>query len=110
MASILPATRTALLTELEGYEHMLFESMVQTDLDSRTALYDQWRAPLGVTPPKLLPCAMPWRISLGRAFKTVEPETRALSGCTWLWLLRCSRLENNMFLMQFHAITGRINP
>lgn len=49
-APIPPATRTALLAELEGYEHLLFEPMTQADLDSLYALYDQWQATLGDSP------------------------------------------------------------
>lgn len=85
MAPILPATRTVLLAELEGYEYMLFESMVQTDLDSRTALYDQWRATLGVTPPKLLPCATHWMSLSAPALKTVGQGMIAWNEPIWLW-------------------------
>lgn len=42
-----PAIRTALLAELEAYEHLLFEPMPQADLDSHYALYNQWQAMLG---------------------------------------------------------------
>ena len=50
------ATRTALLAELEGYEHLLFEPMTQADLDSLYALYDQWQTALGDSPEAFALC------------------------------------------------------
>ncbi|MDR5900470.1 hypothetical protein QC823_16015 [Halomonas vilamensis] len=55
-APIPPATRTALLTELETYEHLLFEPMTQADLDGLYALYDQWLATLGDSPEAIALC------------------------------------------------------
>jgi len=55
-APIPPATRTALLAELEGYEHLMFEPMTQADLDGLYALYDQWRADLGDSPEAIALC------------------------------------------------------
>lgn len=55
-APIPSATRTALLAELEGFEHLLFEPMAQVDLDSLYALYDQWRATLGDSPEAIALC------------------------------------------------------
>lgn len=55
-APIPPATRTALLAELEAYEHLLFEPMTQADLDGLYALYDQWRATLGDSPEAIALC------------------------------------------------------
>lgn len=55
-APIPPATRTALLAELEGFEHLLFEPMAQADLDGLYALYDQWRATLGDSPEAIALC------------------------------------------------------
>ncbi|MDR5900400.1 hypothetical protein QC823_15655 [Halomonas vilamensis] len=56
MAAIPSVTRTALLAELEGYEHLLFESMTQADLDSLYALYDQWVERLGDSPEAIALC------------------------------------------------------
>ena len=55
-ALIPSVTRTALLAELEGYEHLLFEPMNQADLDGLYALYDQWRATLGDSPEAIALC------------------------------------------------------
>ncbi|HAA45040.1 MAG: hypothetical protein XD36_3235 [Halomonas sp. 54_146] len=55
-APIPSATRTALLAELEGVEHLLFEPMTQADLDGLYALYDQWRATLGDSPEAIALC------------------------------------------------------
>jgi len=55
-APIPSATRTALLVELEGYEHLLFEPMTQADLDGLYTLYDQWRATLGDSPEAIALC------------------------------------------------------
>jgi len=55
-APIPPATRTALLAELEGYEHLLFEPMSQADLDGLYALYNQWRATLDDSPEAIALC------------------------------------------------------
>lgn len=55
-APIPSATRTALLAELEAYEHLLFEPMTQADLDGLYALYDQWRATLGDSPEAIALC------------------------------------------------------
>ena len=51
-----PATRTALLAELEGYEHLLFEPMTQADLDGLYALYNQWKITLGGSPEAIALC------------------------------------------------------
>ncbi|WP_373190455.1 hypothetical protein [Halomonas sp.] len=50
------ATRKALLAELEGFEHLLFEPLTQADLDGLYALYDQWRATLGDSPEAIALC------------------------------------------------------
>lgn len=55
-APISSATRTALLADLEGYEHLLFEPMTQADLDGLYALYDRWRATLGDSPEAIALC------------------------------------------------------
>jgi len=55
-APIPPAIRTALLAELEGYEHLLFEPMTQADLDGLYALYNQWQAMLGDSPEAVVLC------------------------------------------------------
>jgi hypothetical protein len=55
-APIPPATRTALLAELEGYEHLLFEHMTQADLNGLYALYDQWQTTLGDSPEAIALC------------------------------------------------------
>ena len=55
-APIPPATRTALLAELEDYEHLLFEPMTQADLDGLYALYSQWQAMLGDSPEAVALC------------------------------------------------------
>lgn len=85
-----PATRTDLLAELEGYEHLLFEPMPQADLDGLYALYDQWRATLGDPPPKPSPCAMPWTTLSGPALKATGQGAMPWSGLTtWNWWRRC---------------------
>jgi len=55
-APIPASTRAELLTELEGYEHLMFEPMAQADLDGLYALYDQWRATLGDSPEAIALC------------------------------------------------------
>ncbi|MEA2120079.1 hypothetical protein [Halovibrio sp. HP20-50] len=55
-APIPHATRTALLAELEAYEHLLFEPMTQADLDGLYALYDQCQATLGDSPEAIALC------------------------------------------------------
>lgn len=55
-APIPSATRTALLAELEGYEHLLFEPMTQADLDGLYALYSQWQTTLGDSPEAIALC------------------------------------------------------
>ena len=55
-APIPTATRTALLAELEAYEHLLFEPMTQADLDGLYALYDAWVARLGDSPEAIALC------------------------------------------------------
>lgn len=55
-APIPSVTRKALLAELEGYEHLLFEPMPQTDLDGLYALYDQWQMSLGDSPDAIARC------------------------------------------------------
>jgi len=55
-ALIPSATRTALLVELEGYEHLLFEPMSQADLDGLYALYNQWQTTLGDSPEAISLC------------------------------------------------------
>jgi len=45
-----PDTRSALLAELESYEHLLFEPMQQRDLDGLLALQAQWEAQWGDSP------------------------------------------------------------
>ena len=47
---------TALLAELEGYEHLMFESMTQVDLDSLYALYSDWQQRLGDSPEAIALC------------------------------------------------------
>ncbi len=44
MTSDHPASRSALLAELEPYEHLLFEPMDQRDLDGLLALQAHWEA------------------------------------------------------------------
>jgi len=51
-----PAIRTALLAELEAYEHLLFESMTQADLHGLYALYNQWQTTLGDSPEAIALC------------------------------------------------------
>jgi len=50
------ATRTALLAELEGVEHLLFEPMTQADLDGLYDLYNQWQATLSDSPEAIALC------------------------------------------------------
>jgi hypothetical protein len=45
-----PDTRSALLAELESYEHLLFEPMAQRDLDGLVALQAHWEAQWGDSP------------------------------------------------------------
>lgn len=49
-------SRTALLAELEAFEHLLFEPMTQVDLDGLYALYAQWQAVLGDSPEAIALC------------------------------------------------------
>lgn len=55
-APIPSATRTALLAELEDFEHLLFEPMTQADLDGLYALYDAWVERLGDFPEAIALC------------------------------------------------------
>jgi hypothetical protein len=55
-ASTPPTTHTALLAELEGYEHLVFEPMTQADLDSLYALYSDWQQRLGDSPEAIAIC------------------------------------------------------
>jgi len=55
-APIPPSARTALLAELEGYEHLLFEPMTQADLDGLYDLYTSWVARLGNSPEAIALC------------------------------------------------------
>lgn len=50
MASDHPDSRSALLAELEAFEHLLFEPMVQRDLDGLLALQAHWEAQWGDSP------------------------------------------------------------
>lgn len=50
MTSDHPAARSALLAELESYEHLLFEPMAQRDLDGLLALQTHWEALCGDSP------------------------------------------------------------
>ena len=50
------ATRKALLSELEAYEHLMFEPMTQPDLDSLYALYADWQQRLGDSPEAIAVC------------------------------------------------------
>lgn len=78
-ASIPAATRTALLAELEGYEHLMFEPMTQADLDGLYALYDQWRATLGDSPEAIALCdALDTFIEAGIEDGDIEQAYRAL--------------------------------
>lgn len=54
--SIPTALRSALLAELEAFEHLLFEPMTQADLDALYALYDQWQEVLGDSPEAIALC------------------------------------------------------
>lgn len=56
VAPIPSATRTALLAELEGFEHLLFEPMTQVDLDRFYALYATWCERLGDSPEAIALC------------------------------------------------------
>ena len=47
---------TALLAELEAYEHLMFEPMTQADLDRLYALYDDWQQRLGDSPEAIALC------------------------------------------------------
>ena len=49
-------TRKALLSELEAYEHLMFEPMTQADLDSLYALYSDWQQRLGDSPQGIAVC------------------------------------------------------
>ena len=55
-ATIPSATRTALLAELEAFEHLLFEPMTQDDLDRLYALYATWCERLGDAPEAIALC------------------------------------------------------
>ena len=55
-APIPKTTRTALLAELEGFEHLLFEPMNQADLDALYELYNTWVARLGDSPEAIALC------------------------------------------------------
>jgi hypothetical protein len=50
MTANLAVTRSALLAELETFEHLLFEPMQQQDLDGLVALQAQWEARWGDSP------------------------------------------------------------
>ncbi len=50
MTSDHPTARSALLAELESYEHLLFEPITQRDLDSLLALQTHWEALCGDSP------------------------------------------------------------
>jgi hypothetical protein len=45
-----PTARSALLAELESYEHLLFEPMAQRDLDGLLTLQTHWEALCGDSP------------------------------------------------------------
>lgn len=49
-------TRKALLSELEGYEHLMFEPMTQADLNGLYALYADWLQRLGDSPEAIAVC------------------------------------------------------
>lgn len=53
---ILSAIRTALLAELEAFEHLLFEPMTQADLDRLYDLYAAWCERLGDSPEAIALC------------------------------------------------------
>ncbi|MCP1319178.1 hypothetical protein [Vreelandella lionensis] len=55
-APVPPSARTAMLAELEGYEHLLFEPMTQADLDGLYALYATWCVRLGESPEAIALC------------------------------------------------------
>ncbi|OLO10469.1 hypothetical protein BTW10_14010 [Chromohalobacter japonicus] len=50
------STRAELLATLEGYEHLLFESMNQPDYDALRTLYDAWVERLGDSPEAIAIC------------------------------------------------------
>ena len=52
----MPETGTKRLAELEGFEHLLFEPMTQTDLDQLYALLDRWMEQLGDSPEAIALC------------------------------------------------------
>jgi hypothetical protein len=52
----LAVTRSTLLTELEAFEHLLFEPVTQRDLDGLYALYARWQAELGDSPASIALC------------------------------------------------------
>ena len=50
------ASRMTLLAELEVFEHLLFEPMIQSNLDDLNALYGQWVERLGDSPEAIALC------------------------------------------------------
>lgn len=50
------ATRTALLSELQGFEHLLLEPMTQVDLGRLYVLYEAWVECLGDSPEAVVLC------------------------------------------------------
>ena len=53
---IATATRKALLSELEAYEHLMFEPMTQADLNGLYELYAEWVQRLGDSPEAIALC------------------------------------------------------
>jgi len=53
---IATTTRKALLSELEAYEHLMFEPMTQADLDGLYELYADWVQRLGDSPEAIAVC------------------------------------------------------
>lgn len=56
VAPIPASTRTILLSELEGVEHLLFEPMTQMDLNSLYRLHAAWSERLGDAPQAIALC------------------------------------------------------
>ncbi|MBK1618579.1 hypothetical protein CKO42_09035 [Lamprobacter modestohalophilus] len=80
--AIPPKPHAKLLAELEGFEHLLFEPMTQTDLDQLYALSERWTAQLGDSPEAIALCdALDDFIGAGIEDADVEKAYRELVEC-----------------------------
>ncbi|MBK1618599.1 hypothetical protein CKO42_09135 [Lamprobacter modestohalophilus] len=80
--AIPPQPHAKLLAELEGFEHLLFEPMTQTDLDRLYALSERWTEQLGDSPEAIALCdALEDFIGAGIEDADVEKAYRELVEC-----------------------------